>query len=248
MLNGTKRLTAFWGFTLLGLSLGTTSVDAQQYGGGSYSQKLGISYQFVRNGAQLTTNPSAGSPLNGLRLERGDTITALDGYAVRGAADLENHYGQTTVTLIDVRTGITKQGTVTLAGSADAGGVKLKWKCNAYGSLHDQISECSDPSKGGQWITSGTSNPTPPPLNAYQVPPAFQPYQNGLDRSGQRRNTDQPYPGGTNFRAIPYDRNGSPIYGYSNGYNRYDSQTGQPVTVPARPQNAPPNYYITPGR
>jgi hypothetical protein len=28
-----------------------------------------------------------------------------------------------------------------------------KWRCNAYGSLHDDPSECSDPSQGGVWIT-----------------------------------------------------------------------------------------------
>lgn len=28
----------------------------------------------------------------------------------------------------------------------------MQWQCNAYNSLHDEPSECSDPGKGGKWV------------------------------------------------------------------------------------------------
>lgn len=250
-------LSRLGGFGLMGILLGSIAAPAQaQYGASGYSRQLGIYYQIVGNGARLTANPVAGSPMAQIRLEAGDVITALDGQAIRSGADLDNHVSQTSVTLVDVRTGQTKVGYVNLAGTVagqpdpSPGQLKLKWKCNAYHTMHDNPSDCSDPGKGGVWVTDGdtTVSRTQPPLQPYQTSGAMQPYQPGLDRSGQRRNTYQPYPGGVNFQAIPYDQYGRPIYGYQNGYNRYDARTGQPVYVPQRPANAPPNYTVNPGR
>jgi len=85
---------------------------------------------------------------------------------------------------------------------------------------------------------------TPTQLSPNDVPTAWQPYQQGLDRSGQRRQEIQStYPGGVDFQANPYNAAGSPTYGYQNGYYRYN-QFGQIIYAPPRPANAPPNYFV----
>jgi hypothetical protein len=76
-----------------------------------YSPRLGIHYDFVRYGnalgASLRSTPVPGSPLRQaqVQLERGDMITHLDGAPITNAASLEDHFAQTSVTFVNVRTG-----------------------------------------------------------------------------------------------------------------------------------------------
>jgi hypothetical protein len=78
---------------------------------GRYSPRLGIYYKLERAGgttvARLTAPPVPGSPLaqDQIQLEEGDRITRLDGTAISGPNELERHFGQTSVTFIDVHTG-----------------------------------------------------------------------------------------------------------------------------------------------
>jgi membrane-associated protease RseP (regulator of RpoE activity) len=88
--------------------------------GAIYSPRLGASYTLVPYGqgyaARIAAPPGFGSPLAQpqIQLEAGDTITALDGLPIRSTADVENHYDQTSVTFINVRSGQLETRWVTL--------------------------------------------------------------------------------------------------------------------------------------
>ena len=79
-------------------------------GNALFAQKLGIHYQKVprprgKFGAKLTSNPEPNSPAAGLGFEIGDTIIAMDDHPFTKPSDLDNHFANTTVLFIDVRTG-----------------------------------------------------------------------------------------------------------------------------------------------
>lgn len=75
-----------------------------------YSPTLGIQYKLVpyygAYAARLTQHPVPGSPLGQpqIQLEPGDLITHLDNIPIHHAGELERHYGQTSVTFVNVRT------------------------------------------------------------------------------------------------------------------------------------------------
>jgi PDZ domain len=74
-----------------------------------YAANLGIYYVLYpyggSMGARLTRYPVAGTACAGLRLEPGDMIVSLDGLPIRTHADVANHFEQTTLQFINVRTG-----------------------------------------------------------------------------------------------------------------------------------------------
>ncbi len=74
-----------------------------------FAPNLGIRYTLVRvggaRGAKLTRQPAANSPATQRGLEPGDTIYRLDGLPIFTSDDVLNHYGQTDVNFINVRTG-----------------------------------------------------------------------------------------------------------------------------------------------
>jgi hypothetical protein len=60
------------------------------------------------------------------------------------------------------------------AAKSQVAGIQRKWKCNAYGVLHDRPEECSNPEQGGVWVTVNASGrevtpPTKADLNAIQA-------------------------------------------------------------------------------
>lgn len=81
-----------------------------------YSPVLQAHYHWVPYGqawgAWLSRYPEPGSPLRQLRLEPGDMIYALDGQRLRDPRDLENHFDQTSVDFVNIRTNNPQRGFV----------------------------------------------------------------------------------------------------------------------------------------
>ncbi len=84
---------------------------------GYFSQVLGARFEIVQvplaggsvvDGAKLTAEPVAGSPLAGKGLAKGDLITHLDGDPVRHTSELEAHQDATTVSWIADQTQTTR--------------------------------------------------------------------------------------------------------------------------------------------
>lgn len=94
---------------------------------GRYSPRLGIYYQLVPYGAWfgavLTQDPGPHSPLAQpqIALERGDTITHLDGTPITNAGELENHHSRTSVTFVNIRTGLPQTNWTDLPPPGGAG-------------------------------------------------------------------------------------------------------------------------------
>jgi len=90
-----------------------------------FSPNFRIYYQLVpfygteTYGAQLTQPPLRDSPIlqPQIQLEQGDVITHLDSVPIRNAAELENHYTQTSVTFINSRTNQLETRWVTLSAA-----------------------------------------------------------------------------------------------------------------------------------
>jgi hypothetical protein len=79
-------------------------------GPGNFSRKLGINYARVplangTFGARLTRNAPPNSPAGQLGLEEGDMIVSMDDLPFTTPADVDNHYGDTSMIFINVRTG-----------------------------------------------------------------------------------------------------------------------------------------------
>jgi hypothetical protein len=105
----------------IALALGASAAPGRaQPANSRYSPRLGIYYRLERYGnayaARLTTAPVPGSPMwqDQIQLEEGDRIIQLDGNSISGPNDLENHFAQTSVVLIDIRTGRQNTGSVYL--------------------------------------------------------------------------------------------------------------------------------------
>ena len=90
-----------------------------------FAPNLKIHFKVVRaggtTGAQLTRAPSANSPalhvlVNGspVYLEADDVIYSLDSLPIYDVADVLNHHSETTITVVDHRSGKTLKGTMTL--------------------------------------------------------------------------------------------------------------------------------------
>ncbi len=74
-----------------------------------FSPRLRLYYELVPYndgfGARLTQPPLRDSPVNPIGLEPGDMIIQLDERPILAPAELENHYAETSVTFINIRTG-----------------------------------------------------------------------------------------------------------------------------------------------
>jgi PDZ domain len=83
-----------------------------------YAANLGIHFKLVRiggaSGARVTREPDANAAASQRGLEPGDTIFMLDGRPIRSADDVRNHYAETTVDFINVRTGGAERCTLML--------------------------------------------------------------------------------------------------------------------------------------
>lgn len=112
---------------VLVLGLPVASSYCSQPTANSYSRRLGIYFTLERYGsgygARLTADPVPGSPLRQaqVQLERGDMVTFVDSMPIRGPEDLENHYGQTAVAFVNVRTGAAEARWVYLPALSDPG-------------------------------------------------------------------------------------------------------------------------------
>lgn len=102
-------------------------VPGEGYAFESYSPRLGIHYVLTAQGpyygARLTQPPTLYSPLRQaqVQLEPGDLITYLDGMPVTSPQELENHYAQTTITFVNVRTGYQESRSVFLPNTPGPG-------------------------------------------------------------------------------------------------------------------------------
>lgn len=80
---------------------------------------LGIYYRLVplgsgRQGARLSRTPYSNAPVNALRLEICDMITELDDQAIYGPDDVINHVNATDLRFVNIRTGVSDVGRITL--------------------------------------------------------------------------------------------------------------------------------------
>jgi hypothetical protein len=96
-----------------------------------FATNLGIHYQLIglggdAFGARLSRTISAGTPADGLRLERGDMIVKLDGQPIRSAEDLLSHVSRTSVDFINIRTGRLQSAYIQLPGEASTRGSSIE--------------------------------------------------------------------------------------------------------------------------
>ena len=94
-----------------------------------FANNLGIYYEKVAYddgtfGAKLTRAPEANSPAAQIGLEVGDVVFMMDDQRFRTPQDVLSHVNNTSVTLIDVRTGQVEQAVVVLPGAAP---VPIRW-------------------------------------------------------------------------------------------------------------------------
>ncbi len=86
-----------------------------------FAANLGMNYQLIALGsdafgARLSRTAAADTPAGALRLERGDMIIRLAGQPIREREDVLNHFSQTSVEFINIRTGRLQMAYVQLHG------------------------------------------------------------------------------------------------------------------------------------
>lgn len=78
-----------------------------------FAPNLGINYNLVKKdsttGAYVIATPRSGTPAATIGIEAGDIIVALDNLPFQRPEDLREHVDRTTITLIDVRDGETRE-------------------------------------------------------------------------------------------------------------------------------------------
>ena len=78
-----------------------------------FAPNLGITYQLVKKdstiGAYVVSSPRSGTPAATIGIEAGDIIVALDNLPFQRPEDLREHVDRTTISLIDVRDGETRE-------------------------------------------------------------------------------------------------------------------------------------------